>query len=91
MRRGTVVVASLGGLAAGVWAWLRRTRPQPALAERPEPAAGEAARSAESSREETTAYERAGEAEAEDRLAVADRLRADPLTEQLETPPDEAA
>ena len=89
MRRALVLVASVGGLAAGVWAWFRRRRPEPATAAPevdPEVGDVEGRR-----RDHETKYDLAVEGEAEERRAAAERWRADPLSDRVETPPDDAA
>lgn len=95
----------LGGAAAALWAWLRRSgsdstpaTPAPPVPVPPPPVEPEAAsdadptgREVESRLDEQTKYERAVDEEAEARRRAADQLRADPLTERLDAPPDDAA
>ena len=57
----------------------------------PESEAEPEVRAAESLSDQETRYDRAVAEEADERHAAAERLRADPLTERLETPPDDAA
>jgi hypothetical protein len=71
-----------------VWAWFRRRRPEPAVtASETDPHVGDA----DGRLDHETKYDHAVESEAEERRAAADRLRADPLSGRLETPPDDAA
>jgi hypothetical protein len=97
----------LGGAAAGLWAWLRARRREstseqppatvtpitPPSAAEPVPAADAdpAVREAESRLEDETKYDREGEAEVEKRHEASERVKEDPLTERVESPPDDAA
>ena len=106
MKRLLLLAGSLGSVVVGLVTWLRRKRPEagdaapiglpepaPPAPVEPAPAADAdpAARDAESKLEDETKYERAAEEESAVRREAAERLRADPLPEPPESPPDAAA